>query len=163
MKLENQQGLDKLRELVKEVRICMLCTKHRDHIDSKPMSTSDIDEDGTIWFFTDEFTEKVEQVEENPQVCLAYSDPSKNSYLSVSGIAGVVHEKGKMEDLWNPMLKAWFPQGLDTPNIALLKINPTHAEFWDSSSSKMVTFFQAIKAGVTGERFDAGEHGTINI
>ncbi|HEY1025152.1 MAG TPA: pyridoxamine 5'-phosphate oxidase family protein [Sphingobacteriaceae bacterium] len=163
MKSNDQDGLNKLKELVEEVRICMLCTRHRDHINSKPMSTSKVDPNGDIWFFTDELTEKVEQVESNPQVCLAYSDPSRNTYLSISGTAGIVHDQNKLQELWNPVLKAWFPAGLDTPNVALLKVSPDHAEYWDSSSSKMVVFFNAVKAAVTGDRYDEGDHGKINL
>ncbi|HEY0898362.1 MAG TPA: pyridoxamine 5'-phosphate oxidase family protein [Sphingobacteriaceae bacterium] len=163
MKVNNSQGLEKLKELAENVKVCMLCTKHRDHLDSKPMSTISVDEAGDIWFFTEEFTEKVEQVEKDPQVCLAYSDPSKNSYLSVTGTASVINDKSKMEQLWNPILKAWFPQGLETPGIALLKVTPAHAEYWDSSSNKMVNFYKIIKAAVGGDKFDGGEHGKITL
>lgn len=163
MKANNSQGLGKLKELAESVKVCMLCTKHRDHIDSKPMSTIRVDDEGDIWFFTEEYTEKVEQIEKDSQVCLAYSDPSKNSFLSVTGTASVVQDKGKMEQLWNPILKAWFPQGLDTPDIALLKVTPAHAEFWDSSSNKMVNFYRIVKAAVSGDKFDGGEHGKITL
>lgn len=163
MKANNTEGLGKLKAMAEAVKICMFCTKHRDHIDSKPMSTIQVDEDGSVWFFTEEFTEKVGQVESNPQICLAYSDPSKNSYLSVTGTASVVHDKEKIRELWNPILKAWFPQGLETPGLALLRVTPAHAEFWDSSASKMVNLFHMVKAAVSGDRFDEGEHGKITL
>lgn len=163
MKANNTEGVKKLKEMAESVRVCMLCSRHRDHLDSKPMSTIGVDEDGTIWFFTEEFTEKVEQVEKDPQVCLAYADPSKSSYLSVTGTAALVHDREKMKELWNPVLKAWFPQGLETQGIALLRVTPSHAEFWDSSSAKMVTLLGMVKAVVSGERADPGEHGKITL
>jgi general stress protein 26 len=163
MKANNTEGIGKLKEIAEAVKVCMLCTKHRDHLDSKPMSTIRVDEDASIWFFTEEFTEKVEQVEKDPHVCLAYADPSKNSYLSVTGTAAVVTDKEKMEQLWNPVLNAWFPQGLQTPGIALLRITPAHAEFWDSSSSKMVNLYRMAKAAIGGEQANPGEHGKISL
>lgn len=163
MKANNTEGIAKLKSMAEDVKICMLCTKHREHIDSKPMSTIKVEEDGSIWFFTEEFTEKIEQVESNPQVCLAYSDPSKNSYLSVTGTASIVNDKARLKELWNPILTAWFPQGLETPGLALLRVTPAHAEFWDSSSSKMVNLYNMVKAAVSGDRFDEGEHGKITL
>ncbi len=163
MKSNNTEGLSKLKEIAESVQVCMLCTKHRDHLDCKPMSTISVEEDGSIWFFTEEFTEKVEQVEKNPQVCLAYADRSKSSYLSVTGTAAVVRDKEKMEQLWTPILKAWFPQELHTPGIALLRVTPAHAEFWDSSSGKMVRLYEMVKAVVGGERAEPGEHGKITL
>ncbi len=161
MEKDNQEGLHKLKELVEEVNIAMLCTYHQDHIHSRPMATSQMDDEGNIWFFTDEFSEKSNQIKDNPKVCLCYSDPSKNTYLSVRGSAELVHDPVKMQELYSPVIKAWFPKGLDDPKLTLLKVKPEKAEYWDSN--KMVTFFNIIKAVVTGEKYDEGEHGEIRL
>jgi general stress protein 26 len=75
----------------------------------------------------------------------------------------VVDDKGKMEQLWNPFVKAFFPSGLDDPKLTLLKIEPTDAEYWDSSSSSMVVLFNMLKATVTGKQYDEGKHGRIDL
>ena len=69
-----------------------------------------------------------------------------------------------MHDLWNPMLKPWFPDGLETPDIALLKITADHAEYWDTSSNTMLHLYGMAKAALTGEsaRGDA-EHEELDI
>lgn len=157
------EGPAKLKELIEDVRVAMLCTRHEDHLHARPMSTSQIDEHGDIWFFTNEFSGKVDQIEANPQVCLAYSDPGDSTYISVVGNAELVNNEEKMKELWNPILKAWFPQGLDDPKISLLKITPESAEYWDASSSKMVNLFNIVKAAVTGGKTDVGDHGKINL
>ena len=68
-----------------------------------------------------------------------------------------------MKELYNPAIKAWFPQGLDDPNLALLKVTPLQAEYWDSSSSKMITLLQMAKAIATGEKYNEGQHGKIEF
>ncbi len=68
-----------------------------------------------------------------------------------------------MEELWNPILKAWFPEGLDDPNICLLKVNVEQAEYWDSPSSTLVQIGGFVKALVTGQRADGGENEKINL
>jgi general stress protein 26 len=148
---------------VDEVRIAMLCTNQGDHLRSRPMSTARFDNDGNIWFFTNEHSGKADEVGGDHQICLAYSSPSKNTYISISGEGRIVQDWSKMKELYNPALNAWFPRGLDDPNLALLKVTPFQAEYWDSSSSRMVTLFQMAKAIVTGEKYDEGRHGKVNL
>ena len=163
MENDNQESIKKLKELVDEVRIAMLCTSQDDQLRSRPMSTAQFDDEGNIWFFTNEHSGKADEVNESHQICLAYSSPSKNSYISISGTARIVNDWAKMKELYNPAIKAWFPEGLDDPNLALLKVSPSEAEYWDSSSSKMVTLFQMAKAIVSGEKYDEGQHGKIEL
>jgi general stress protein 26 len=68
-----------------------------------------------------------------------------------------------MEELWNPILKAWFPKGLDDPNIILLKVSVEAAEYWDSTSSTIVQVAGFIKALVTGARADGGENEKVTF
>jgi general stress protein 26 len=42
-----------------------------------------------------------------------------------------------MKELWNPIMKAWFPEGLHDPKILLVKAEPEEVEYWDNSSSKI--------------------------
>lgn len=158
-----ESEIKKLRNLIDDVNIAMLVTKHEDHLHSRPMATSDVDDEGNLWFFTNEFSEKIDQLERDPHVSVSYSNPSKNTYIAIRGIAGLVTDRAKLEELYTPALKAWFPKGLDDPKLALLKVKTEQAEYWDSSSSKMITFFNILKAVVTGDKYDAGDHGKINL
>ncbi len=163
MENQDQEAFKKIKELAEEVKIAMLCTSHGAHLRSRPMSTAQIDGRGDIWFFTNEFSGKADEIENDHQVCLAYSSPSKNTYVSISGRAEILNDRAKMKELFNPALKAWFPQGLEDPKLAMLKVSPEQAEFWDNSASKMVIFFQMAKAIVSGEKFEEGEHGKIEM
>ena len=125
------------------------------------MSTAQFDEEGNIWFFTNEHSGKADELQVNHQICLSYSLPSKNSYISISGEAQIVHNWSKMKELYNPAIKAWFPKGLDDQALALLKVTPHHAEYWDSNSSKMVILYQMAKAILTGHKDQDGEHGRV--
>lgn len=163
MENNTQDNIKTLKGLVDEVKIAMLCTSHGEQLRSRPMSTAQFDEEGNIWFFTNEHSGKTDELEGNHQICLAYSSPSKNTYISITGEARIVNDWQKMKELYNPAINAWFPKGLDDPNLALLKVTPLEAEYWDSSSSKMVTLFQMAKAIITGQKYDEGEHGKIQL
>jgi general stress protein 26 len=69
---------------------------------------------------------------------VSYADPTDHRYVSVSGRASLVRDREKIEELWNPDCEAWFPQGIDDPQLALLRVDATKAEYWDFESSTML-------------------------
>jgi general stress protein 26 len=165
MKPEHNQNIEKLIEMVKDVRICMLITneKNAENLSGRPMSITKIDYDGTMWFFSKKASYKVDDIEESKKVSIAISNESSNNYLMIHGMATLVDNKIKMKELWSSTMKAWFPLGLEDPNIILIKVTPTEVNYWDGSSSKMVVLFNMLKAIVTGKEYEEGEHGKINL
>jgi len=157
-----EEAIEKLRSLIKDIQTAMLTTIDDGVLRSRPMQTQQTEFDGDLWFFTSSETHKTEEIEKDNRVNLAYASPNDNSYVSVSGRAELVKDRAKMEELWNPILKAWFPKGLDDPNITLLKVSVEAAEYWDSTSSTIVQVAGFIKALVTGTRADGGENEKIN-
>ena len=163
-KLQHEDALNKLKALVKHGDICMFTTVDKDlKIKSRPLTTADVDEDGNIWFFTNEFSEKIHDLSTDNSVNLIYSNPDKNTYVDIHGSCVVVVNKQKNEQLWNPFLKAWFPNGLDDPKLCLLKVMTEEAFFWNSSSNKMVVAFNMLKAIVSKEKYDEGEQGKLSL
>jgi general stress protein 26 len=154
------EHIEKIKEIVEEIKVAMLVTAESDDkINSRPMHTQEVDQFGNIWFFTSLGTGKIGDIAENTTVNLAYASPDKNTFLSVTGKARVVRDLKKMEELYNKMLDAWYPKGLDEPGICLLKVSPQYAEYWDGTSSNLVRFFKMAKAIVAGERVaDNGVH-----
>lgn len=153
-----EQAIAKLKELLEGIDFCMLTTFDGDQLRSRPMSTQQYDLDGDLWFFTRDNTRKIEELESDQRICAAYSNPSDNIFVSISGKAEISYDRAKMEELWNPILKAWFPEGLEDPNICLLKVNVEQAEYWDASSSMLVQIAGFIKALATGTEADYGEN-----
>ncbi|MDZ4667126.1 MAG: pyridoxamine 5'-phosphate oxidase family protein [bacterium] len=159
------QNVEKLIEMVTDVRVCMLITKEKnaENLSGRPMSISKIDADGTLWFFTKASSYKVEEIGESKKVSISITNESSNNYLMIHGTATLVSDKTKMTELWNSIMKAWFPLGLADPDMTLIKVIPNEVEYWDSSSSKMVVLFNMLKAIVTRKEYEEGEHGKINL
>ena len=100
----------------------------------------------------------------NPQVNVSFSDAKQNAWTSISGSARQTDDEAKAKELWNPALKAWFPDGLDTPNLTLIKVHADTAEYWESAhSSRVITLIGFAKAAVTGKTPDAGENETVEL
>ncbi len=157
--------IETLRDEIKDIRIAMLTTVDEDGaLRSRPMGALDYEFVGDLWFFTSAAEPKVDEVRRDNQVNVSYADSGSNRYVSVSGVASVVRDRAKMEELWHPIMKAWFADGLDTPDIALLRVKVTKAEYWDFASAKIVQLIGFVKAIVTGEEADdLGKNEKLNI
>jgi len=162
---EHNQNIEKFIEMVKESKVCMLITNEENaqNLSGRPMGINKIDDDGTMWFFTKASSYKVEEIEETKKVSIAIANESSQNYLMIHGTATLVNDKSKMKELWSSIMKAWFPLGLDDPDMTLIKVVPNEVNYWDSSSSKMVVLFNILKAIVTGKEYAEGEHGKINL
>ncbi len=160
----HSQDIEKLGELIKDIDIAMLTTIDDDgSLRSRPMGTQNNNFDGTLWFFTGASSHKVLEVQHDQRVNVAYSDAKHNRYVSVSGTARLNRDKAKIAELWNPALKAWFPNGLEDPDIALLQIEVDKAEYWDSPSSTVVHMVGFVKSVATGQRYEPGENEKISL
>lgn len=162
---DRNEQIKKLRELIKDIDIGMLTTVDQDGtLHSRPMSTnSEVEFDGDLWFFTYASSHKVFEVEQHHQVNVSFSDPHKQKYVSVSGTAQLVRDRHKIEQLWKPQLKAWFPQGVDEPDIGLIKVSVEKAEYWDTPSSFVAHTIALVKAIATGEKPSVGENEKVNL
>ena len=163
MEDRRQEAIKKLKGLLEDIDFAMLTTMAGEKFRSRPMSTQEMDEDGNLWFFTSDETHKVEEIEADNRVLVAYSEPDDQTYVSVFGRAQISKDRAKMEELWNPVHKAWFPEGLDDPHLSLLKISVEEAEYWDSPNSKLVQIAGFVKALVTGQEAEGGDYGKINL
>ena len=156
-------ALRKLNELIKYIRIAMMTTVGEDGMPhSRPMATQQMESDGELWFFTLWSAHKTRELEENPKVNLAYADPNGNTYVSVSGTSHLLRDEEKMRELWNPLYRAFFPKGLEDPDLALLKVTVEHVEYWDAPSGKMMQLAGIVKSIVTGKHY-LGDHGEIEL
>jgi len=147
----NHEGADKLYELIRDVRICMMTTVGEDgRLSSRPMYCIEDDKAGDLWFFTRLASPKTAEVSRDGHVNLAYSHPSKQHYISVSGRAEIVRDKGRIQDMWSEPLRTWFPEGKDDPQLALIRVHPERGEFWDSPSGTVMYLYGYAKAALTG-------------
>lgn len=162
---EQLKALPKIYEKIKDIDYAMLTTMDSSTgmLHSRPMSTQETEPDGTLWFFTFANSEKAGELAKQPKVNLSYSNPSGNVFVSVSGDGEIIEDKEKMKELWKPALKIWFPYGLETRNIALLKVKIHEAEYWDSSENRMVALFKMVKSIFKGQSADAGEHEKVDL
>ena len=163
MNKDKQEAAEKLNDLIKDIKTAMMTTVDGGVLRSRPMATQEAEFNGTLWFLTGANTHKDDEIKKDNRVNISYAAPDDNSYVSVSGTAEISRNQEKIEELWSPFHKAWFPEGKEDPNIRVMKVSVEQAEYWDSSSSAFVQVTGFLKALVTGERADGGENEKINL
>ena len=158
---------EQLWDLIKDIRFAMFTTRHGNgHLHSRPMTTqnSKLDEDDRLWFFMSRGGEPVADIGSEPEVNVSYADPGKDSYVSVSGTAKLSEDMAKKRELWSKMAQAWFPGGVDDPDLALIEVRISHAQYWDVKENKLTQLFKMAKAAVSGEPPKGmGETGEIRM
>ena len=162
--LTGQEGLKKIAELLKGIHIAMINTVATDgSISARPMALQDKDFDGKLWFLTRVTSEKVDEIKQDQHVTLTLTNTSDAKYLTLKGRAAFNQDRSKINELWNPMYKAWFPDGPTDPEIAVLRVDITEAEYWQASSSSLVRSVKYIAAAVTGGKTSIGESGHVLV
>ena len=156
----------KLWELIKDIKFGMFTHRHANgRLHSLPLTTQNksLDESATLYFFISRASEVAQHIGQDDHVNVSYTSPSDDSYVSVSGQALIVEDQGKKEKLWSSMAKAWFPGGPTDPDLALLEVLISHAEYWEVKESKMVQVVKMVTAAVTGTPPSMGEHKELRM
>ncbi|KAA8485330.1 general stress protein 26 [Arcticibacter tournemirensis] len=165
--LEEIEFIKKVRELsdkIGHIKIAMLTTSDAaGKLESRPMYTFEIEDDGLIWMFASKDSRKVSNIEANPQVVLNYSQPDTDLYITVNGTATVTTDPVKIEQLWSDRYQVWFPYGKTDPNLCLLKIVPEEAEYWDTPDLLVSQIISLVKNTLAGNPHVEGENKKIEF
>ena len=143
-------GRRHLSKLVSNAKVAMLTTTTAEGKQvSRPMGLQEVEFDGDLWFFAYDDSAKVTQIKADPEVNVSFSDTKNSSWTSVAGRAEIVEDRTKAEELYTPTLKAWFPDGLETPGLTLIKVQADTAEYWEGPSSTVGFVLGTVRAAVT--------------
>ncbi|MGZ8255647.1 MAG: pyridoxamine 5'-phosphate oxidase family protein [Burkholderiaceae bacterium] len=144
-----------------KARFVMLTTLDADGgFYSCPMTLQQATGEAVLWFFTSTTTSTARNIERDQRIGVALMDDN-NFYVSVYGTASLVNDRDKMRELWDAMVKAWFPQGVEDPHLTLVRLDVERGEYWDSDQNAMLKMFAIAKGLAEGRRPDVGEKGTI--
>lgn len=155
-----------LWDLIKEQRFCMLSHRHTDgSLHSHPLTTQNktLDADGCLYFFVSRTSEVGQRLQHDGNVNLAYANPDKDTWVSVTGTARVVEDMAKKKELFNPIAKAWFPDGPEDPDMELVEVKIDEAEYWNVKENKLLQLLKMGKAAVTGKPPRMGEHREVQF
>ncbi|WP_041221957.1 pyridoxamine 5'-phosphate oxidase family protein [Deinococcus proteolyticus] len=161
--MSREEAVQRVAALIKGIKFCMLVTQtDQGRLHSRPVTTQEQDFDGDLWFIGGKDTEWVHDISQRPEINLAYAQPDGQNYVSITGRARLVEDRAKLEEVWSDFYKAYFPEGIDDPNVQLIHVDTHGAELWESSG-KLASAFALAKGLVTGERGDMGSNETVSL
>jgi len=153
---------ERIADLVTAADIALLTSRGTDgSLHSRPLAVLQDEFDGRVWFLVEDPSEKTAEIAADSRVNVSFA--SKKGYLSISGTARVVHDEGRVDELWGPAAEAWFEGGRENPAIAVLEVTGDSAEYWAKTEPGVFSLIRATKAMITGEEPDIGENRTVQL
>ena len=157
--------LEDLYALVDGIEIAMFTTRRPDgHLVSRPMATQQHTEGTDFWFVTDIDTHKMDELETDPHVNLAFYKDRTREWVSVSGTARISRDRAKIHELYAPDWRAWFGDeggardgGPDDPRIALILVEAHSVVYQKSDRPQPLVMFELVKGIVTGQPPKTGD------
>ena len=131
-----QLSLSDLSEKMRAIDIAMLSTHAEDgSIASRPMSNNgQVEYQGDSYYFAMEDTHTVGEIRRNPKVSLTFQG-SRAFSVAVEGMGEIIQDKAAFKAHWTPDIDKWFPQGIDTPGLAMIKVHATRIHYWNGAES----------------------------
>ncbi|WP_338769808.1 pyridoxamine 5'-phosphate oxidase family protein [Bernardetia sp. ABR2-2B] len=159
-----KEAIDKMKEVVKDQRICMFATQlAKAPFSVCPMTAQEVSDDGHILFLSAADSDHNEKILLDPRVQLTFSNVSNSEFLSVYGKATISKNKEKIDKIWDPLAKAWFPNGKDDVNLTIIEVFPEDAYYWDTKDGKVVSMLKIVASAMTGEQMDGGIEGHLKV
>jgi general stress protein 26 len=158
------EAIEKIWSLIKDIHVAMLTTTDPNgSLYSRPMATQQDHFTGELFFLTRAHSGKVDEIRDHSKVNLTYVDTHHSTFVSLSGSASLSRDRARINELWHPSLKAWFPNGEDDPEITVLTVRVEEAEYWDAPSSAMVRNIRILERALRGGEGKMGDHARIPI
>ena len=162
---DEDAGRLKVMTLVKSMDYAIFTTRSVEGaaLHARPMAYRSIEGDAELWFFSKKSSRKAEEIEAQPDVLISFADPRAQHFVSISGRAEIISDRGIVESRWSEIYRAWFPGGPSDENVIAIRVTAEHAEYWDTPTSAMVYAFGYLKAIATGKPHRAGDIGRVDF
>jgi general stress protein 26 len=163
--LTGAAGVQRIKDVVDKSQSCFFCTKAGTGPSSgtRPMSVQQVGEDGVLWFLSASDSFKNAEIALSPKVDLFFQGSEHSHFLHLTGLAVVSTDKGKIKELWKPILKTWFTGGEDDPRITVLKVTPQTGYYWDNKHGDMVAGVKMLIGAAIGKTMDDSIEGRLNF
>jgi general stress protein 26 len=162
--LSNGEAIKKMQELIKHNAMCLFTTSlTKLPLETRPMNVQKVCDQGNFWFLSGDNSHHNREIESDSRVQLFFTNQNDAEFLSIYGRATISKDRKKIDELWNSLVKAWFPQGKDDPHITVIKVTPEEGFYWDTKNGKVISLVKIATAAVTGKEHDGGIEGELSV
>ncbi len=100
-----------------------------------------VEDDMSVWVATSASSRKVKQIKQNPKVSLAFvQHPRGDKAATIIGEAEIVEDLEEKKRIWNLAPydpSQYFPEGPESKDYCVLKINVKKIEWWEDFEGGM--------------------------
>ncbi|MBK6730884.1 MAG: pyridoxamine 5'-phosphate oxidase family protein [Bacteroidetes bacterium] len=162
--LHGKKAAEKIKELA-DNNTCFFCTgiTTGKSVTVRPMAVQKVDDNGNLWFLSANDSHKNLDINIDPKVQLLFQGSSYSDFLSIYGKATISTDKNLIKELWNPLIKTWFTEGIDDPRITVIKVTAEDGYYWDNKHGNAIAMLKIAAGAIMGKTLDDSIEGNLNI
>ncbi|HKU53016.1 MAG TPA: pyridoxamine 5'-phosphate oxidase family protein [Nitrospira sp.] len=163
--LQGQDAVEKIKEMVKEAENCFFCSAVAtgESNGDRPMNVRQVDDSGNLWFLSASDSRKNQELEIDPSVKLYFQGSKHSDFMQLNGTATISRDQEKIKELWSPLVKTWFTEGIDDPRITVIKVTPTQGYYWDTKHGTAVAGVKMLIGAALGKTLDDSIQGPLDV
>ena len=163
--LRGREAVDQIKELVKKAQSCFFCTVAgaAGSAAARPMNVRKVDDQGNLWFLSADDSHKNDELAHDPRVTLYFQGSPHSDFLQLNGRATVSRDKAKIKELWEPVIKTWFTEGIDDPRITVIKVEPSDGYYWDTKHGNAIASVRMLIGATLGKTLDDSIEGKLDV
>ncbi len=132
--------LPELSRKMGEIDFAMLFTRSEGgELAGRPMSNNgEVEFDGDAYFFAYDTSRTARDIAKDSKVALSYQGSGvllgkPPIFIAIEADASLIRDKAAFARRWSKGLDRWFPQGVDTPGLVMIKVGATRLHYWDGA------------------------------
>jgi general stress protein 26 len=163
--LSGDDAVKQVRAIVDKAENCFFCTKARVEGSSgaRPMNVREVDEEGSFWFLSAADSHLNQELALDPTATLFLQGSPHSDFLQVFGQATITTDRARVKELWKPIIKTWFTDGVDDPRITVIKLTPTDGYYWDTKHGNAVAGVKMLFGAMIGKTLDDSIEGKLKF
>jgi len=163
--LEGAGAIKQAKELVGKAQTCFFCTASSvaGSSGARPMSVQEFDDAGQLWFLSADDSHKNREVERDAKVTLYFQGSAHSDFLTLHGKASISRDKERIKELWEPLAKTWFTEGVDDPRITVIQVSPSEGYYWTTKHGKAIAGAKMLIGAAIGKTLDDSMEGRLTF
>ena len=163
--LTGRRAVERIEDAVEKAETCFFCTHTAVGGSSgvRPMAVRKVDDEGNLWFLSADDSHKNRELDADSHVDLYFQGSAHSDFLHLAGDATVSRDKQRIKELWSPLIKTWFTEGVDDPRITVIKVTPREGYYWDTKHGMAVAGVKMMIGAMIGKTLDDSIEGRLKV
>jgi general stress protein 26 len=163
--LYGMAAVDKIKEMVDKVNTCFFCTAETvaGSTGARPMAVQEVDDAGNLWFLSAKDSHKDQELDLDTEVQLLFQGSEHADFMEIKGHASSSNDRQKIRELWNPIMKTWFSEGVEDPRISVIKVTPINGHYWATKHGHTIAGFKMLLGAAIGKTLDDSVEGGLRL